>query len=150
MEMVGLVFIVAIIVVGIILYITFSAKNSNDNGAGTASSYQRSTSFLVALTETDVLECGEPVSSVIKDCMLDDRSSCNDPCKALNTTFNAVLNYTLTANFVKYNLSLEGKNVGNASDCDSADPNIETLGAPKQPVSLGNGQSAYLVLTLCK
>lgn len=151
MEMIGLVFIVVIIVIGIVLYISSSNKVNRDDGTGQAQGVQKSTSFLTALAETRIPACGVPLSRVVQACVNDEVFCDNgDPCKTLQRTFDKVAAHSLYEQGMKYNLSVEGTAVQNISGCNSSSVNTRILAAPRQPIPLTNGQQTYLVLSICR
>jgi hypothetical protein len=144
-EMVGLVFVVVIIVIGIILYMSFANKNQ----APDTKDLQRSNSFLVALSETTVPGCSDPFSRVVQSCVLNE-ATCQQPCEQLETVMDQTAQYALAGS--KYSLRVEdatGTVFARVED-DCTKDAASIIAAPRQPIPFGNGRTAYLVLTLCR
>lgn len=119
MEMVGLVFVVLIIVVGIILYVSFSGRGAD--GAQRSKESQAYKSFVTAFGETDIPACGMPASRVAQECLFDDTTVCGgDPCGELQQAIEDITEYTLEEQGIRFNMSLEGKPVGVEMGCDSS------------------------------
>jgi hypothetical protein len=144
-EMIGLVFVVVIIVLGIILYMQFSKSKIST----VPKDIQRSNSFLVALTETTIPACRESFSRVAQSCVLNEQT-CEDPCGKLKETMQDTAKYGLAGS--KYSIRVEDAGgtlfASVEQDCTKNAPAI--IAAPKQPLPFGNGQTAYLVVTLCR
>lgn len=151
MEMIGLVFIVVIIIIGMVLYLSLSGKDTGGATANRAASAQKSSSFLTAIVETDIVGCGVPLSRVAQACVRREAFCDNDdPCITLERAMTKLANETLYVQGVKYNLSLEGTLAQTDSDCDSANLSVSLIAAPRQPIPLGNGQTVDLVLSICR
>ncbi|HIH24706.1 TPA: hypothetical protein HA251_06760 [Candidatus Woesearchaeota archaeon] len=151
MEMIGLVFIVVIIIIGMVLYLSLSGKDDSGARANRAANAQKSSSFLTAIAETDIVGCGVPLSRVAQACVRREVFCDNgDPCITLERAMTKIANETLYAQGMKYNLSLEGTRVQAESDCDSANLSVSLIAAPRQPIPLGNGQTVDLILSICR
>jgi hypothetical protein len=145
MEMVGLVMVVVIIILGIVLYLAFSDKSPSLTGK--AKDTQTYTSFLTALSETDVPSCGVAFSQVAGACLAGNPSLCDgkDPCVETQKAMREVLRHTLYRQGINYNLSL-GK-VENVSGCLA---NASEMYSPSIPVVYpGGGGSGKLTLSIC-
>lgn len=148
MEMIGLVFVVVLIVVGIILYVSLSERNSSDGIVRTAKDVQTYTSFLTALAETDVPECGIPVSRVAAACLERDRNLCDgDPCRALNDTIQLIAAATLKEQGLRYNLSLDQTSIQAYDRCNASAINAY---APSIPIVTPGGIPGKITLTICR
>ena len=115
MEMVGLVFVVPVIVIGIIMYVTFSGTTDN---TGTARQVQAYTSFITAFGETELPACGLPAARVAQECFeypIGSSICGGEPCDALQEAMDAILASTLERQGIGYNMSLEGTGVMSAS-----------------------------------
>lgn len=145
-EMVGLVFVVVIIVLGIVLYMQFSGSKTS----AVPKDQQRTNSFLVALTETTVPACGDTFARVAKSCVVGD-AICQQPCETLSRTMADIAAQALPG--AKYSLRLEsgdGRQVyAHAEDHCTADA-ASIIAAPQQPIPFGGGENVYLTLTLCR
>jgi hypothetical protein len=148
-EMVGLVMVVALLIVGIVLYMSFSAKA---NTAGSAASRtQGSTDFTVALAATYLPACDVQFWEAAQAC-LDGKAigSCTDPCAEIQRAMDAVAGATLQG--YRYNLSLSsqrGTVAQNTSDCPSADQRLMGVTESTTMIRLESGASAKIVLALC-
>ncbi len=148
-EMIGLVFVVALIALGIVLYARLGTR-SGDGGAAQAEQAQGSASLLVSLLETTVPSCGSSFERVAAACV-EGRPMCasGDPCGEAQAVLENVSAIALDARGAKYNLSVEGTGMGIASaDCASADPRVDLVAAPRVPLLTATG-TRYLRLSLC-
>jgi hypothetical protein len=148
MEMVGLVFVVVILVLGIVLYLQFASKARSP----VAQQSQASSSFLTALADTYVPACNVRFSEVARECASGGFSDlvCGDPCAEAQIVMNKIAAVTLLREGKKFNLSLSGKNVQYVSGCNSADPTVQIVAAPQIVIPLGSGRVANLGLALCR
>lgn len=149
MEIIGLVLIVAVLLIGIVVYLQLSADNPGLEGVQAAKDVQGTTSFVVALSETSVEACGGvPFWRVARACAERERfCASQDPCGALQETVDAVAAATLAAQGLKYNLSVEHTPVQSAQECDLT---MDRSAATPVPILLSNGESVSLVLVLCR
>lgn len=144
MEMVGLVFVVLIIVIGIILYVAFS--NPADS-TGTTRQVQAYVSFITAFGETELPSCGLPAARVAQECAERPAGSsiCGGrPCEELEEAMEAVLARTLKDQGIGYNMSLQGTGVQSVSGFQCQNTYTATL-----PVGRGNG-GTVLLLQVCR
>jgi hypothetical protein len=147
MEMIGLVFVVVIIVLGMFLYLRFSDSPS-ESIVRTAKEVQLYTSFLTALSETDVPDCGVPVSRVAAACLEDDADLCGGtPCEALNNTINTIAEATLKRQGIRYDLRLEGTAVQAADRCNIT---VTSSYSPSIPIVTPSGIPGKITLTVCR
>jgi hypothetical protein len=141
LEMVGLVFVVVLVVMGLLLYLSLSSRQP----VTPSRVPERASSFMVALIETDVPECGVVYSSLARECLLGS-DFCSDPCGKLQNVTNTVLAYSLAKEGMRYNITLEGTSVYNASGCEGRLPAFVS----PNPINLASGAKRNLVLTICK
>jgi len=145
MEMVGLVFVVVILVLGIVLYVSFSQPR----GTNTAAQVMGQSSFLNAMLETQVPECGVSISRLAQAC-IQNEGFCGDACDKVQFALDRIVNMTLIEQGVKYNISIEGTGIMNySSDCKSSD-NRTRLGPGAQAFVTLNGGTRQLVLYTCR
>jgi hypothetical protein len=138
-EMIGLVFVVLIIVVGIVLYMLLGSNRPLPAAKG-------GSSFLVALTETTVPACDASVEELARACVKQE-SLCDDPCFAAQEAFETIGSASLGKAGYRYNLSIEGTAVMVVEgDCVSADPRIALREAPRQTIA---GLTANVRLSVC-
>jgi hypothetical protein len=141
-EMIGLVIVVIIIVIGIAIY----ARSSGTTHSSVQVQVQSGTSFLTALAETDVPDCGVSFSILASECAVESRF-CGDPCAHLQRAMSAIASATLLKEGRSFNLSLEGTGVQFFSHCDSGEPTTKLIAKPPLPIA-ATGRS--LVLSLCR
>ena len=145
MEMIGLVFVVVLIVVGIILYLTLSDRVNTSKPV--QKDVQYSTSFRTALAETEIPECQAAVTHVAYACITQDLSYCNSlPCEALQRAMDAITEETLKRQGIKYNLSLDQTSVQSISGCDSGN---KTTGVFYSDIPIPNTPSK-ITLSICR
>jgi hypothetical protein len=143
MEMVGLVFVVLIVILGIVLYVSFSTR---DSGTSPRKEIQTYTSFLNAFGETEVQSCGLPVAQVARECAFAENNICEgDPCGALQHAMDVVLAETLKEQNIKYNMILEGTATGSSNECDSE---AMPSGVFRSTLPLGADKALYLDICL--
>ncbi|MBR9700259.1 hypothetical protein GOV11_00130 [Candidatus Woesearchaeota archaeon] len=162
-EMIGLVFIVVALLLGLLVYVKFSVivKNPAGDLVDRARDVQQTSSFLVALKETTVPNCGgAPMERLARACIENDRSFCitGRPCDMLQELFENLVKVTLVKQGIKFNLSLEGTEVMVVStdvngdlDCVSADRSVDISSAPVGEVVLSGGSGkGYIRLSMCR
>jgi hypothetical protein len=147
MEMIGLVFVVVLLVLGIVLYLAFAGKTRSPT---TARQVQESNSFLTAIADTHIPACKVKFSEVAQSCAGGGFLPCSNPCVELDFAVDRIANATLLREGRKYNLSLVGKDVMNYSDCESADPKTLITSAPQLAIVLGGGRVKQLSLAYCR
>jgi len=147
MEMVGLIFIVIILVVGIVLYLRFSIP---DGPTVPVQELQSVTSFLVAAKETTIPACGTSVERTIAAC-LEDRTLCTsrDPCYEAQVALETLAAEMLPLQGFTYNLSVDGSSIMIEDGCVSADPRIQLLAAPRIPIVFAGSAQRQLILAIC-
>jgi hypothetical protein len=136
-------------VLGVVLYLQFAGKARPQSNVGQV---QASNSFLTALAETHVPACNVRFSEAARACAMRATRglACTDPCAAVQSAMDAVVNSTLLKEGRKYNLSIAGTTVQNASNCRSADPATLVIAAPQVAIVFGDGRSTNLTLALCR
>ena len=148
-EMIGLVFIVVIIVIGIMLYLSFVGKDPQNKLVKQATKAEGANSFLIALSETHVPKCGTAVTVTMLARACNDNAAigaCTTPCSDLQDVFNGITAATLNAQGLKYSLSFNG--VSSAyGGCSPTSP--DTTMIPTMPVPI-SGSSKDIVLALCR
>lgn len=148
LEMIGLVFIVLLLVVGIVLYAKFAGKSQTGDRS---TKLQGAGSFLIALSETSVPSCGTSFSKVVSACALG-KSFCltGDPCLEAQRTMELLASETLDKQGIAYNLSIQGTPLAVfTDDCESANPAVDVLAAPNVEIVLGGGTTRKMTLALC-
>ena len=124
MEMIGLVFVVLIVAMGLVLYVSFSPSRA----PGPHKEVNTYVSFLNAFAESDITSCGAqgmPVARVAQECAAGNPEVCGrDPCDMLQNAMDKVLRETLFVQNIKYNMSLEGTGISSVNDCDSASTGV--------------------------
>lgn len=148
-EMVGLVFVVFILVFGIIVYLKLSAGS-----AGTvAKESQGSTSFLIALLETDVPNCDSELQTVIAACA-EGRSLCRGgagPCHEAQRAIETVTEHTLVYEGMRFNLSVSETELSVVNDCESGDTNVLLSSAFEAPIVLSSARiGPSMQLSICR
>ena len=148
MEMIGLVFIVLIIVVGIVLYLRFSTRDTL-GVSRVAVEVQGSNSFLTSLAETEIPQCKATVARVARACK-EGENYClsGDPCGELHDTFSKITEASLVKQGVKFDLRLEGS-VRVQEGCAGLAPPVSLSSASVLPVILSTGQSK-ITLSICR
>ncbi len=153
-EMIGLVFVVVILVLGIVLFVRFNAISSGGTGEYTrqAAATQQASAFMTALKETTVPLCGASVERVARACLEDDYYICPlDPCDALQSVFSDIGEQTLTKQGLYYNLSLEGRDVNVTVGCNSSTPTVQLSSALRSEIILSGGRgTGYFRLSVCR
>ena len=142
-EMIGLVFVVLILVIGIVLYARFSVVPEQEPPETTSA-------FLTALKETTVDSCNANVERVARAC-LEGTPFCvtGDPCTELQDTFDEV-GGVLDRQGIVYNLSLEQTSVM-TGDCPSSNPTVGLSSAPVSEIVLSGGVSKGRIrLSVCR
>ncbi|MDD9953873.1 MAG: hypothetical protein OXR66_06070 [Candidatus Woesearchaeota archaeon] len=143
-EMIGLVFIVLLLVVGIMLYLRFSSPPEQNN-EGT---FQGATSFLVALKESAV--CDASFERVAAAC-IEGHAFCDsgDPCLEAQLFMDEITSEFLVQH--KFNLSIERTDVQVVVDCESGDQRTLLAAAPRTPIVLSRGViGGNIVLSICR
>lgn len=151
-EMVGLVFVVVLLILGILLYVRLSAAGDERAGdlTDTAERVQQSNSFLVALKETTL--CGTTFERAVRACIEDERlCPSGDPCIEVQDTMDRIVAATLIPQGYLFNLSIVGTDVMNVTGCISADPEVLLAsGAESTIVLSGARPSGRLKLSICR
>lgn len=146
-EMIGLVFIVVLIVVGIVIYLRMSV----DDVENVEQEQQGSVSFLVALKETTLPACGVSFERAAAACFQGETlCTSRDPCLEIQNTMDELSLVLLRQGF-KYNLSIEGTALETVSSCQSGDRSVDLLMAPRVPlVYASGGAQRFLRLSVCR
>jgi hypothetical protein len=142
MEMIGLVFIVIVLVIGIVLFLTFMPKARASQG-----SFREGESLLIAFGQATVPACGVSVSEVARQCA--NGGTCRDGSDACVHLSEALGHIAPTLDQWSYNISLEGTAVMHENGCQSANPRQPLQGTPTLPIPLGGGRVAKLKLAVC-
>lgn len=153
MEMVGLVFIVVIIVIGVVLYASAIGSKDTSKTYKDTVEKQKSPTFLTALATADVADCSNrPFQEVIGKCIRNERyCSGGDACSAAQDFMSVVADNTLKEQGVKYDLFIKDRTDLRVNDrCDSFNKNNLTYAGKIYPIDLGTGDTATLVLVICR
>lgn len=146
-EMVGLVFIVVIIVLGIFLYVTLGAKDRSASTAKSIVHEEAMRSFLLTFAQTEVTECATNVYSVARACAQNEAvGRCARSCDALQDATDNTLDSTLKVQGLNYSLTLEGTSV--ESSTPGCGPKSMAYAAPQLPIPVSGG-TRKMTLTLC-
>jgi|GEM_PF-5673505 len=154
-EMVGLVFVVLIIVVGIMLYLVFSSRDPTARVARSIVLEENARSYLLVLSQTDVPACGNGVdiTSLSRACAQRERiGQCVDACEDLEEAMRAIVDQTLDAQGQACRLYLgvgTGAIAAASCDDDCIPESINVAAAPDIPIPV-NGGTARLTLALCR
>ncbi len=155
MEMVGLVFIVVIIVIGFILYALSIDKKDTSQTYKDAIEKQKSPTFLTALATADVIDCNNiPLQEVIGKCIRNERyCTSGDACEAAGAFMTTIAISTLHTQGEKYDLYVKDHTdkLRVYDRCDSiGNRSALTYVGKTYPMNLGTGDTATLVLVICK
>jgi len=148
-ELIGMVFVVLVLVVGLILYVRFAGSNTGTEQQTQTS--QSTSAFLTALRETNVPECRANVERVARACQ-EEQPLCTSgkPCIELQKIFDKVAQATLYQQGLVYNLSLEKTAVMTGS-CNSSDQRQLLVAAPVTDIVLTGGNAKGRIrLSICK
>jgi hypothetical protein len=115
-EILGLVFIVLIVTVAMLIYITFSVKeelNPQDDVFQKYTDVETSFSFIKVFLDTSV--CGTKIQELIKDCATTKRIRCgyNTSCQVVNATLVQIKNQTLDVWGKDYGIFIKYSSVDN-------------------------------------
>ncbi len=147
MEMVGLVFVVILVVIGIVMYLLFSLPT--DGGASQAQ-LQGITSFLISLKETTLPGCSASFERVVAACVQGERlCGSGRPCREAQRAMEAASAFLQDSGYA-FNLSLFGTGLMVVDGCASAEPGVPLLAAPRLPIVYEGGLREYLVLAICR
>lgn len=151
-EMIGLVFIVAIVVIGMIIYIISLGKQDSGTSNRDLLQAQLSPTYLTAIDSTSVPSCNNiSFEKVVQKCIKSETFCTNgDPCAALSLFLDNITQNTLFAQGSKYNLSIEGRSISSVYECDSANSSVKTYAGSHYAVNLGDGAQVNLRLFLCR
>lgn len=154
MEMIGLVFVVVILVLGVVLFIKFKSISGGTSGdyIRQAAETQQASAFMTSLKETSVPACSTTVERVARACLEDDYFICpSNPCVELQNIFETITNGTLTKQGILYNLSLEGSEVMAMKSCNSSDTRVLLSSAQRAEVILSGGSGVgHIRLSVCR
>jgi hypothetical protein len=147
-EMVGLVFVVLIIVLGVFLYVILG-NNNNGQVARSALHEEAMRSYLLTLAQTEVTACEANVYTVAKACAQHETAGrCNDACTALQEAIDNTIASTLELQGFKYNLTIDGTSVMSATNgCNQKTSMI--YAAPELPIPVDGG-TRKMTLALCR
>lgn len=148
-EMLGLVLIVAVLMIGVVLYMALAADDPALAGVQAAKGVQGTSSFVVALSETSVAGCnGQPFWRVARACaQREPFCMSQDPCGEAQETLDTVVGATVAPQGLRYNISVERTPIAAADGCDLT---MDRTAAAPAPIVLGNGESVNLVFMLCR
>ncbi len=159
LEMVGLVLIVAIVMIGIILYVVSLSKQDSGQENRDLLQEQKGSAFLTAILDTSVPQCSNVTVSIAIQKCAEDKPFCDsgNACRDLEIFLKDVTNMSLYEQGSKFNLTLKDSLADKFSivkDCNTGaaklNRSIRVLAAPQQDITLSDTTKAKLILAICK
>jgi len=115
LEMIGLIVIVIIVITGLLIFTVYKITNPSKNIQKRYMNKGLATNMLIAITRTNVMEChNHSLADLIIDCAKTYHSiTCYDytSCEVVNKTILGILNTTLVAWDISFNLTIQKTNI---------------------------------------
>lgn len=148
LEMIGLIVIVVIVLMAIMFYLVYKTNSAPQNIRRMYMNQASASNMLISMSKISVAECpSHTLGSLIIDCAGMREIICGslDSCEKSAEVFEFLLNETLDAYSLSYNLTVKGAGISIANDdCHSKKPGIQAL----QVLPLNPGQ-VELTLRVC-